>query len=254
MRITFLGTGSAMPTGERMQSGLLVESDGNALLVDCGSGTLHGLARTEVGYEGADTLLLTHHHVDHVSDTVALLKARWLAGEEHMTVVGPPGTPELIEDLLAVHDYMQDRLDLTLRVVEPADGAAHGIACFDVTAMKTRHSMDCQAYRIETGEGDPAVALSGDTEPFTELIEFADGTAVLVHDCSFPDGVDVSNHPTPAGLGQTLAAADADIGRIYLTHLYPHTRGKETEMLDSIGEHYDGDVRLARDGLSVEID
>ena len=49
MRVTFLGTGSAMPTGERFQTGLLLESDEGDLLVDCGSGALHGLQRTGVG-------------------------------------------------------------------------------------------------------------------------------------------------------------------------------------------------------------
>ena len=55
MQVTFLGTGAAMPTGERSQTGLLLEDpdDGSdPLLVDCGSGAIHGLAATDVGYEG----------------------------------------------------------------------------------------------------------------------------------------------------------------------------------------------------------
>jgi len=252
MRITFLGTGSAMPTGERFQTGLLLQSGDDRLLVDCGSGTLHGLAQTNVGYEHVDTLLLTHHHLDHVSDLAPLLKARWVDGRETMTVAGPEGTPELVRDVLDTHEYMQDRLDLTLRTVEPT-GDPVEVAGFEVAATETRHSMYCLAYRFENG-GGPAFVFSGDSEAFTGLVEFADGAAVLAHDCSFPDEVDVSNHPTPATLGETLAAADAEVGRVYLTHLYPHTQGHEEEMLESIGEHYDGDVRFARDGLSVDVE
>jgi ribonuclease BN (tRNA processing enzyme) len=77
---------------------------------------------------------------------------------------------------------------------------------------------------------------------------------VLAHDCSFPDGVDVSNHPTPSSLGRVLSNADADVGRVYLTHLYPHTDGEHEAMLESLGERYDGDVRFARDGLSLDIE
>ena len=253
MRITFLGTGSAMPTGERAQTGLLLESDDATLLVDCGSGVLGSLARTDVGYEGADTVLLTHHHLDHVSDLMPLLKARWLAGEEYLTLVGPDGTRDLIEGLLDVHEYMQDRLDLTVREIGPTGDDYHEVASFRVEAMETRHSMYCLAYRIEPHDGGPAITLSGDTEAFEELVAFADGSAVFVHDCSFPDEVDVSNHPTPASLGRTLAAAEADVGRVYLTHLYPHTDGKHEEMLASIGDHYGGDVRFARDGLTVDV-
>ncbi|MEF8853141.1 MAG: MBL fold metallo-hydrolase [Haloarculaceae archaeon] len=254
MRVTFLGTGSAMPTGERFQTGLLLESDGNTLLVDCGSGALHGLARTAAGYEAVDAVLLTHHHLDHVSDLFPFLKARWLAGATELTVAGPGGTRELLDGLFDVHGYMRDRLDLTVRAV---DAGTFSLAGFSVAATEVRHSMRCLAYRFGAGKRDPGedgpVVFSGDTEAFRELVEFADGAAVLVHDCSFPDGVDVSNHPTPSSLGRTLAEADGEVGRVYLTHLYPHTDGRHEEMLDSVAERYDGDVRFARDGLSVDV-
>ncbi|AQL41474.1 MBL fold metallo-hydrolase [Halorientalis sp. IM1011] len=259
MRVTFLGTGSAMPTGERFQTGILLEAAGDRLLIDCGSGVLHALATTEAGYEGIDTVLLTHHHLDHVADLLPLMKARWLAGEESLEIVGPPGTPDLVDDLLSVHEYMQDRIDLTLRGVGADTDESFDVAGFTGEAMETRHSLPCNAYRLShsadgDGETDPPVfGFSGDSEAFPELVTFFDGAAVLAHDCSFPDDVDVSNHPTPDSLGEAFATADADIGRVYLTHLYPHTEGHHEEMLDSVAERYDGDVRFARDGLSFEI-
>jgi ribonuclease BN (tRNA processing enzyme) len=288
--VTFLGTGSAMPDGERAQTGLLLErvrgaegggetegerDDIEAVLVDCGSGVLCNLARTDPGYEGISTLLLTHHHVDHVADLMPLCKARWLAGATELEIVGPAGTEALVEGLFAVHEYMKGRIDLTIREVGPG---AFSLPGFDARAMATRHSMDCLAYRFEvpdaddgaeegirnetddeegtengTDDGTLAFVFSGDSEAFPELVEFADG-ATLAHDCSFPDEVDVSNHPTPAQLGEALAAADADLDRVYLTHLYPHTRGHGEEMLNSIAESYAGDVRFARDGLTVEVE
>jgi ribonuclease BN (tRNA processing enzyme) len=247
MRVTFLGTGSAMPLPDRMQTGLLVESDDRSLLVDCGSGVLNRLANTDVGYEGVGTVLLTHHHLDHVSDLLALLKARWLAGEDHLEVVGPTGTKRLLDGLLDVYDYLQDRTDLQVREVT---AGSFEVAGFEVEARETRHSTDCLAYRF-VGDGDGDFVFSGDTEAFEGLANFADGAAVLAHDCSFPDDVDVSNHPTPSQLGEVLAGHD--VGRVYLTHLYPHTEGRHEEMLASVGERYDGDVRFARDGLRVDI-
>lgn len=251
MEITFLGTGSAMPTGNRFQTGILLEA-AEPLLIDCGSGVLHGLAGTDIGYEGIDTVVLTHHHLDHISDLPVLLKARWLAGQEELTIVGPPETTDLIDGLLDVHEYMQNRIDLTIREIDPEETPIEIAGC-EITAMETRHSMYCLAYRFEPEDDGPPFVFSGDSEAFEELIEFADGAAVLAHDCSFPDDVDVSNHPTPTQLGETLAAADSDIGRVYLTHLYPHTAGNHDEMLDSIADHYDGEVRFARDGLSLDI-
>jgi ribonuclease BN (tRNA processing enzyme) len=268
--VTFLGTGSALPDGERAQAGLLIEGP-TTILLDCGSGVLSNLARTEVGIEGVDTVLLTHHHLDHLSDLMVLCKARWLAGTESLQVVGPAGTESLVEGLFSVHDYLDEYVDVSVREVSPG---AFEVGGFEVSAIETRHSMDCLAYRFESAERTgatggatdsdpastpetdseepPAFTFSADSEPFVALAEFADGST-LAHDCSFPDEVDVSNHPTPTGLGETLAEADAEFAGVYLTHLYPHTRGRHDAMLESIADHYAGDVRFARDGLTIEI-
>ncbi|MFB6352538.1 MAG: MBL fold metallo-hydrolase [Halobacteriales archaeon] len=243
MQVTFLGTGSAMPNGRRAQTGLLVEADDRSLLVDCGSGVLGNLAATETGYEGLDAVLLTHHHLDHVSDLMALLKARWLAGAGDLPIAGPGGTAELVDGLFGVHAYMQDRLATPVTEVDAGEWSFAG---WDLAAMETRHSLPCLAYRF----GD-AFAYSGDSEAFDELAAFADGVDVLAHDCSFPDDVDVSNHPTPSQLGAALSGHD--YGTVYLTHLYPHTDGEHEAMRASLAEHYDGEVRFAADGLTVEV-
>jgi ribonuclease BN (tRNA processing enzyme) len=272
MRLTFLGTGSAMPTADRAQTGFLLERDVDdggerRLLVDCGSGVLSRLSGTDAGYEGVSSVLLSHHHLDHVADLLPLLKARWLAGEEFLEVAGPVGTKGLLDGLLGVHEYLDGRVDLRVREVTP--GSTFEVAGFEAEGYETRHSMPCLAYRFagdggsgaDDGDGadedegdattDGDVVLGADSEAFEGLANFADGAAVLVHDCSFPDEVDVSNHPTPTRLGEVLAGHE--YGRVYLNHLYPHTEGKHREMLDSIERSYDGDVRFAKDGLRIEV-
>ena len=254
MELTVLGSGSAMPVPDRAQAGYLLDDGDRSLLVDCGSGVLGRLAGTDTGYEGVSTVLLTHHHLDHVAALLPLLKARWLAGEEHLEVVGPVGTKSLVDGLLDVHDYLDGRVDLAVREVSASRPFAAG--GFDVAARETRHSMDGFAYRFSPPSSDapPAdgrLALSGDTEAFAGMGRFADGAGCLVHDCSFPDDVDVSNHPTPSQLGAALSGHD--FGRVYLTHLYPHTEGRHEELLESIGRAYDGEVRVAHDGLRVAV-
>ncbi|WP_247729110.1 MBL fold metallo-hydrolase [Halovivax limisalsi] len=244
MQVTFLGTGAAMPTGDRYQAGIVVQEDDRTVLLDCGSGVLQRLQQSGIGYEAVSSVLVTHHHLDHVADLLPLMKARWLAGEEHLEIVGPQGTKELVDGLLSVYEYMDGRIDL--RVREVVAGEAFSVAGFDVEGYETRHSLPCLAYRF-----DDRFTFSGDSEAFAGLANFADGSAILAHDCSFPDDVDVSNHPTPSELGQVLAGVE--IGRVYLTHLYPHTSGRQEEMRRSIGEHYDGDVRFAEDLQRVSI-
>jgi len=243
MQLTFLGTGAALPPGDRVQSGYLLQEGDRRLLVDAGSGVLHRLAGTEIGYEGVDTILLTHHHIDHLADLLPIYKARWLAGEDALTVVGPPGTQSLVEDLLSVHDYLDGRLSLAVR--ELTENTAT-VAGFDLTAMPTRHSMEGLAYRFED-----RLTLSGDTKEFQGLVDFAERGSVLIHDCSFPDGVEEDAHTTPTKLSRVLA--DADLDRVYLTHLYPQTDGTHESMVRTIESVFDGEVQVAEDGMSIGV-
>ncbi|MFB6186336.1 MAG: MBL fold metallo-hydrolase, partial [Halobacteriaceae archaeon] len=110
-------------------------------------------------------------------------------GKPSLRIVGPTGTESLIKNLLEVHEYLQDRLELQFQEL---DAGNYHIGPFEIASKETRHSMHCLAYKI-----DNKFTFSADTEAFKELIEFATDSQILVHDCSFPDEIDVSNHPTP---------------------------------------------------------
>ena len=114
MRLTLLGTGSALPSPTRLQTGAIVERAGDTLLVDCGSGITRRLAQATIDYREVDTVLLTHTHLDHVADLPTLAKARLLEGHEAFTVVGPQGTRDVCDALFAV-DELADRLTLSVR-------------------------------------------------------------------------------------------------------------------------------------------
>lgn len=245
MKLTFLGTGSAMPTGERAQTGLLLTDNDEQLVIDAGSGTLSSLARTDIGYRGADTILLTHHHVDHVADLLPILKARWLGGKKETTVVGPPGTETLVLELLNVSafEYLREEIMVSILEINPGE---HSVAGFNIRAAETIHSMAGLAYRV-----NDQFTFSSDTEASATVAELADGTAVLVHDCSFPDDANVANHASPTALGQVLE--ERDIDQLYLTHLYPHTDGNHQSMRKNIKKSFDGNVSFAHDGLSINI-
>lgn len=236
-----------MPDGHRVQSGILIEGGSHPLLVDCGAGILHRLGGADVDYTAIDTILLTHHHLDHVSDLLGVVTARWLAGESETSVVGPPGTEALIADLLDAFDYLKDEeVSIPVREIDAGDGPVT-VAGWSLTAHATEHSVYTLAYRF----GDQ-VTLGADSEAVSHLIDFAAGSDVLVHDCSFPDDVDVANHPTASQLGEVLAGHSFET--VYLTHLYPMTHGRTDDLRESIDNHYDGKVLVPSDGDTIRID
>lgn len=249
MRLTFLGTGAPIPTAQRVQTGLLLESDTTCLLIDCGSGVLHRLAQSDTDFEDVSHVLLTHLHPDHVSDLLPLLRTRQFLGEPSLDICGPNRTERLVNKMLEVHEYHRDDFDMTVRETGPG---SFSFAHFDITAIETRHVMYCLAYRIVlSGEDAPVCMFSGDSEAFDKMAEFADGSDVFVHDCANTDNVRETPHAIPCELGKVLSSHQ--FGEVYLTHLYPETDGQHDEMLQSIHKQYSGEVRIAQDGLVTEV-
>jgi len=244
MRLTFLGTGSAFPSSTRLQTSLLVESVDHTLLVDCGSGACHRLAQADTDHNAVDAVLLTHTHLDHVADLSTLVKARWLDGNPDLDLYGPPGTGDVVETLLGVDD-LSARADVDVTELDP-DAAAVEIGPHRIAYTETTHSARCFAYRL-----DGRLTISGDTAPDDSVFALADGSDVLVHECSFPDGVDSDGHTTPTELGERLG--EISVGAVYLTHLFPETEPHADELEARVAAGVDGPVTVPDELDSVEI-
>lgn len=243
MDVTLLGTGSAVPTGDRYQTGIVVHdpSRSTPLLIDCGAGTIHRLAQAGFDVTDIDTVLLTHHHLDHVADLPSLLKARWLRDAPTCTIVGPPGTREYLSSFLAI-DQLMERLDVTFR---ERDSSRFNLRGFDIQTCVTAHSASGFAYRIED-----AFTFSGDTEASASVARFADGSRVLVHDCAYFDEEE-TNHATPHQLGQTLA--DVDIEDLYLTHFYPDAASNAETIQRIVSEYVTATVHIPSDLETIDL-
>jgi ribonuclease BN (tRNA processing enzyme) len=245
MRLTVLGTGSALPSPTRLQTGAIIERGGDTLLVDCGSGVTHRLAQSALNYREVDTVLLTHTHLDHAADLPTLAKARLLDGHEAFTVVGPQGTRDVCDALFAVDD-LTDRLDLTVREL-PQRTDPFTIGDLDIERAPTDHSKPGYAYRF-----NERLTIAGDTAPTEPVCSLADGSAILVHECAYPDGTESAGHSTPTALGELLA--DVDIDRILLTHLFPETEPHADELANTVRAYTDASVDVVTDHTSVTLD
>ena len=246
VQVTVLGTGAALATGDRVQTGLLVDVDGSTLLVDCGSGVLHRLAGVGRDPTDIDAVLLSHTHLDHVSDLSGLVKARWMIDQSTTQIIGPPGTAADVAPLFEL-DGQSERIDVTAFEIgdDPGDWIAidvPGTAGESVSATPTVHSRPGVGYRF----GD-RFGFSGDTEASANLLAFFDGVDVLVHDCARPPGGEPDNHPTPEALAGAFEIADPDIDQLYLTHLYPDAASRADEARDLVAEATDATVCIAAD-------
>jgi ribonuclease BN (tRNA processing enzyme) len=251
MEITFLGTGVAIPQLNRVQSGVLLRLEEKPLLIDCGSGVLSRFPEAGVSHTEVDTILLSHLHLDHVADLHPLIKANWLRGSTSMKVYGPEGTEEWFSKVLDAYEYFQGEVDVDVIELLPGkEFTPDGFDC-EISCTAASHSVPTLAYRV-TGE-DGEFVYSGDTEPSREIIEFSADADLLIHECSFPQGMKVTNHTTPSTLADLLEESDVEIGTICLTHFYPDMQGHEKETINRLKGYFEGDVILAEDLMKLEL-
>lgn len=248
MKVQFLGTGVGIPQPDRVQSGFVVEpEDGGMLLFDCGAGILQQLFESGRDPLAVDAIVLSHLHLDHVSDVLPLLKSRWLCDQPKCRIIGPDGTREWLDRLFGAYTYLQGRFDLSIKELKP--GGQMDLEGLHLSCAAGIHSIPSLGYRLE--EKTSVLAYSGDTEPCDSIMELAKGADLLIHECSFPLNFMITNHTTPDMLVPYLKTPDID--SLYLTHLYPHMQGHEKEALECIRRDYRGDVGIATDLMSLEI-
>lgn len=199
LKVVMLGTGTPNADPERSGPAVAVVRGGQSYLVDAGAGVVRraALAAQSVGDALAPpqlkTVFLTHLHSDHTAGLADLMLMPWvLERAEPLRIVGPPGTKQMVDHLLAA--YAEDRairLDggepsnrtgWQVAVTEVSGGEVYRDAQVTVRALRVPHGewKTALAYRFEAS--DRRVVISGDTGPSEALADFCNGCELLVHE------------------------------------------------------------------------
>ncbi|UWG49670.1 Ribonuclease Z, beta-lactamase superfamily hydrolase [Halalkaliarchaeum sp. AArc-CO] len=145
-RVTFLGTGGAVPTTERAPSALVVNREGDRLLFDCGEGTQRQMMRFGTGFS-VSHVFLTHLHGDHVLGLPGLVQT-WDFNDrtEPLSIHCPPNTRTHVKSLLRAggHDP-----DFPIRINEVSPGnVAFRAEEYEVRVFRTNHRTRAQGYAL----------------------------------------------------------------------------------------------------------
>ncbi|MEX0980190.1 MAG: ribonuclease Z [Gemmatimonadota bacterium] len=266
-----LGSGTLVPDDARRSAAHLVEAEGVRLLMDCGSGAVHGMARARhdaerrtdapdapgfepVEWRGLTHLVLSHFHTDHTGDIPALLFAlKHGMGKRRtdpLTVLGPPGVGDFWRALEAAFGGHVSNPGFALEVVEleRADDWTSPGGNVRLRTHPTPHTRNSLAWRVETDEG--VAGYTGDTGPDARLGDFFRGVDVLIAECSLPDPPRMDTHLTPAGLA--ALAKRARPGTLIATHAFPGLDPGEIPALVAEAG-YEGKVLTGRDGMMLTI-
>jgi ribonuclease BN (tRNA processing enzyme) len=251
MRLTVIGSGSISLSPTRGCSCHVVEAGDVRMLLDCGPGAAHSLARHHVDWWNITHIALSHWHLDHISDLPVLLfafrHARLEPRAAPLTIIGPAGTRDLLDRwAAALGDWLRVP-GFPLEVIEPAlDTPTEVSAGVTLTSRSVPHTAESVAYSLE--HAGRRLVYTGDTGDDPSLGAWAAGCDVLLAECSLPDTMPVAIHLTPS---QTAALATvAQPGVLVVTHMYPPLEG--IDLRAELGARWAGPIVIGTDGLTLD--
>ena len=110
IKITFLGTGSMVPTKERNATSLLLSYKSENILVDCGENTQRQLKIAGISPTKLTKILITHWHGDHVLGLPGLFQT--LAASNYkktLKIYGPKKTTYFINLLNKIRNEINEK-------------------------------------------------------------------------------------------------------------------------------------------------
>jgi ribonuclease BN (tRNA processing enzyme) len=252
MKLTVLGSGTVVPNGARNSSGYFVELPDARVMMDCGAGTVHSLARYGLPWQQMTHLFVSHFHIDHAGELAALFHAfRYgitMDRELPFTIVGPRGLDRVMDglELAFGSNVFKTKFPFDLRMVDSGEQIELGQDS-TLTVIKTPHTSESLAVRIESR--GKALCYTGDTAYDEELERFFRGADVLISECSFREPREGVPHLSIKEVARLASRSAAS--RLIATHFYFDV--DEAALKSELNSAYAGEVIIASDGFSVEV-
>lgn len=282
-RLILLGTGGGprVTVPGRAKPATLLIIKGVPYVVDCGEGVAHLMVQAGVRLNMLRYVFITHQHSDHNLDFGNLIYDGWAAGlATPVEAYGPPPLKSMTEAY-----WQLNRFDIETRIADEGkpdlrklvtahefdkSGLVMQNADVKVTAMRVRHPPIVHSYAYRFDTADRSIVISGDTTYSPELIEFARGADVLVHEAMHLAGLEglirrnpnattirehlLASHTVTEDVGKVAAAAGVKL--LVLSHLVPGDDASlsDDKWLEGVRQHYSGKVIVGKDLMEIPAD
>jgi ribonuclease BN (tRNA processing enzyme) len=264
--LTVLGAGAILPRGlgpgdERRYgcAGYALRpgaegSGGPVTLLDCGPGSVRALGPAGIALDDVRRVVLSHYHVDHCLDLLALAFARRNPAfapappleRPRLERIGPRGLARIVDGAPAVFGAYAADPNAGTREVAP--GETLEFEDMRLSSVATRHTPEALAWRVDL-RGGASLLYTGDTGANPDVAALGRGVDLFLAECSFPDGASVEHHLTPSTAARL--ARDAGARELCLTHFYP---GTDPEAARAVAARiFAGRIHVAHDGARIEV-
>jgi ribonuclease Z len=144
IKITFLGTGSAVPTERRNHPAVFIEYKNNGILFDCGEGTQRQIRKAKINPCKITKIFISHWHGDHVFGLQGLIQTLSLNGyNKVLEIYGPEGTYRMMDAYQQLFIKKGNNLSINVNEIneEKIDEKE-----FYIESKKMQHDCPCLAY------------------------------------------------------------------------------------------------------------
>ena len=151
IKVTFLGTGSAIPTARRNHPAMLLKYKAENILVDCGEGTQRQFRKAHLNPCKITKILISHWHGDHVLGLPGLLQTMILNGyNRKLEIYGPKGTKMWIRKYFDLVGKKVEDLDISVK--EVSSGVIFDDGDFYIEVAEMNHDTPAVAYSFVVKE------------------------------------------------------------------------------------------------------
>jgi ribonuclease Z len=271
-RVTLLGTGTPRPRMDRFGPSILVQAGAEVLVFDVGRGSLQRLEQIGVPYSAVTGVFLTHLHSDHVVGLPDLWLVGWLYSRRTvpLEIRGPAGTAAMVDHLRQAFAF-----DLQIRVQDDKANAEGGrLIATDVgeQVILNRNGVKVTAFLVDHEPVKPAlgyrvdydgraVVLSGDTRKSANLVKYARGVDVLIHEVAAATEADLKASPLSRSIvaHHTNASEAAEIFReaapklAVFSHIVLRGAATERDIMRVTQAAYPGEVVMGEDLMTIDV-
>ena len=151
INLTFLGTGSSIPTARRNHPAVLLKYKGENILVDCGEGTQRQFRKAGLNPCKVTRILISHWHGDHVLGLPGLLQTLVMNGySRRLEIYGPRGSKEWVRKYFDLIGRKEEKLDIVVK--EVGEGVVFDGGDFFIETIEMDHDCSVVAYSFVVKE------------------------------------------------------------------------------------------------------
>lgn len=281
-QLILLGTagGPSIKKARAQPSNALVVN-GSVYIIDAGNGVARQMALAGVNPKKLRAVFITHNHSDHMADYGTLLMRVFNSGlKNKVDTYGPPPLSMMTKAYLTYVDWdvqlrkrdeAKPELAELIRTHEIlADGVIYKDENVTVTAFEVTHGACVPAYGFRFETPDKVVVFSGDTTKCENVIKYAKGADILVHEILSIHGAEAIAESILPGNKQFLqhiidahtpaedvgaVATAAGVKKLVLTHFVPTGMplfDNPKQWIDTVRNFYKGDIVVGEDLMVIK--